>query len=255
MFVDGHFSPSILQSLIALEVRVRAQSAIASWGKNLMARALADDGPVQLAHETGTSGNDEQEGFKLLFMGAMQAIRDPKAHGFVREPSAQRTLEYLTATSLMFRRLDDAVHGLATTDAAMWRLVADRIEAELPGSAQARVEGTITYPSSGVPPATIVLYGGPGMGRGQMLSIDDWSPRPVPFVFDSVMPGQYSLVAYAELDHASMVGTVAPEAGAPGWFTVDSGSVVTDVVIEAWSSTTNSPPKPMTIEPGYELLA
>jgi uncharacterized protein (TIGR02391 family) len=106
-------------SFIALEVRVRARSGIAGWGKNLMAHALAGEGPIQLAHETGTSGNDEQEGFKLLFIGAMQAIRDPKAHGFVREPSAQLALEYLTAASLMFRRLDDAVHALATTDPAM----------------------------------------------------------------------------------------------------------------------------------------
>jgi hypothetical protein len=93
------------------------------------------------------------------------------------------------------------------------------------------------------------------MGRGQMLSIDGWSPHPVPFVFDSVMPGQHSLVAYADLGHASMFGTVVPEPGAPGWITVDPGSIVTNVVIEAWSSSTNAPPKPMTIEPGYELLA
>ena len=110
LFDDGHYASAVFEAFKAIEVRVAAQSGLDISGRPLMAAALADGGPIQLAAEIGGSTNDEQEGFKLLFMGAIQGIRNPKAHTFDRPPSAQRAAEYLSLASVMLRRLDDARH-------------------------------------------------------------------------------------------------------------------------------------------------
>jgi uncharacterized protein (TIGR02391 family) len=64
--------------------------------------------PIDLSVETGQSGRDEQEGLRLVFMGALQGIRNPKGHELVKQDDPQRALEYLAMASLLFRRLDDA---------------------------------------------------------------------------------------------------------------------------------------------------
>lgn len=44
----------------------------------------------------------------LVFMGAIQGIRNPKGHELVGQDDPQRALEYLALVSVLFRRLDDA---------------------------------------------------------------------------------------------------------------------------------------------------
>lgn len=51
---------------------------------------------------------DEQEGFRFIFMGAMQRIRNPKAHDEVVQEDEDRAYDYLALASLLMRRLDDA---------------------------------------------------------------------------------------------------------------------------------------------------
>jgi uncharacterized protein (TIGR02391 family) len=93
----------------AVEVRVRKQSGIDSSGRDLMAKAFGGEPPaISVESIGGRSGQDEQEGFKLIFMGAMQGIRNPKGHELMEQTDAQRTLEYLAFASLLMRRLDDA---------------------------------------------------------------------------------------------------------------------------------------------------
>ncbi|MEX2623977.1 MAG: TIGR02391 family protein [Acidimicrobiia bacterium] len=58
--------------------------------------------------ELGQSGRDEQEGFRFIFMGVIQGIRNPKGHELVEQGDPQRALEYLALVSVLFRRLDDA---------------------------------------------------------------------------------------------------------------------------------------------------
>lgn len=75
----------------------------------LMARAFDQDTPLlPLNDAASVSDRDEQEGFKLLFMGAMQGIRNPKAHDLFDELAEERALDYLAFASLLMRRLDDA---------------------------------------------------------------------------------------------------------------------------------------------------
>ena len=109
LFTDGHYSQAVFEAFKAVEVRVRRQSGLAGSGQDLMARAFATTGgPIRVAMESGQSGDDEQEGFRFIFMGAMRGIRNPKGHELVSLKDPQRALEYLALASLLMRRLDDA---------------------------------------------------------------------------------------------------------------------------------------------------
>lgn len=109
LFTDGHYSQAVFEALKALEGRVKRQSGLDDSGKRLMGNAFSGNPPpINLAVETGRSGEDEQEGLKLLFMGVSQGIRNPKGHERVKQDNPQRTLEYLALVSVLFRRLDDA---------------------------------------------------------------------------------------------------------------------------------------------------
>jgi len=79
-------------------------------GKRLMARVFKPDSPIlKLNQLSSTSEKDEQEGFMHIFMGAMQGIRNPKAHDVVLQEDRQRASEYLALASLLMRRIDDAL--------------------------------------------------------------------------------------------------------------------------------------------------
>jgi uncharacterized protein (TIGR02391 family) len=109
LFADGHYAPAILEAFKRVELRVRAQSGLEGTGQDLMARAFhGDPAPIDVRVEAGQSGQDEQEGFRFLFMGAARGIRNPKAHEAVSQLDPQRALEYLALASLLLRRIDDA---------------------------------------------------------------------------------------------------------------------------------------------------
>jgi uncharacterized protein (TIGR02391 family) len=108
LFTDGHYSQAIFEAFKALEGRVRSQSDLDLYGRDLMTQAFATSGPINVAVEKGQSGKDEQEGFRFIFMGVIQGIRNPKGHELVKQSEAQRALEYLAIASILFRRLDDA---------------------------------------------------------------------------------------------------------------------------------------------------
>lgn len=109
LFVDGHFSQAVFESLKALEQRIREQSGLDGSGRDLMTKAFSGTPPpIDVSIEAGQSGRDEQEGLRFVFMGVIQGIRNPKGHVLVKQDDPQRALEYLGAVSVLFRRLDDA---------------------------------------------------------------------------------------------------------------------------------------------------
>lgn len=63
--------------------------------------------PVIRVQTVADMAEDEQEGIKLIFIGAMQGIRNLGAHDF---PALNRELaaEYLAFASLLLRRVDAA---------------------------------------------------------------------------------------------------------------------------------------------------
>lgn len=109
LYHDDHFSSAIFEAFKAIEIRVRRLSGVDGSGRDLMAQAFRGDDPL-IALNQGTSriDRDEQEGFRLIFMGATQGIRNPKAHDNPRQDDRDRAYDYLAMASLLMRRLDDA---------------------------------------------------------------------------------------------------------------------------------------------------
>jgi uncharacterized protein (TIGR02391 family) len=107
---DGHAGSAIFEAFKAVEVRVRDLSQIRGRsGKSLMAQAFRAEDPVLEINDGSTdSEQDEREGFQLIYMGAMQGIRNPKAHEVNAPLDPDRAFEYLALASLLMRRLDDA---------------------------------------------------------------------------------------------------------------------------------------------------
>jgi uncharacterized protein (TIGR02391 family) len=117
LFASGHYSQAIFEAFKLLEVRVREASGLSVSGRDLMAQAFSEKRPlICLAHEGGRSGDDEQEGFKLIFMGAIQGIRNPKGHELIDLRDPQRALEYLALASLLMRRLEDGIRGTSAPE-------------------------------------------------------------------------------------------------------------------------------------------
>jgi uncharacterized protein (TIGR02391 family) len=109
LYVDGHYSSAIFEAFKTIEARVRDLTGIDESGRPLMSTAFGGDNPpLRLNELSSRSDRDEQEGFKLIFMGAQQGIRNPKAHDVVLQEDAERALDYLSLASLLMRRLDDA---------------------------------------------------------------------------------------------------------------------------------------------------
>jgi uncharacterized protein (TIGR02391 family) len=109
-FNDGHRAAAVFAALTAIEMRVREMlGGTDRLGVALMGDAFDGDPPL-LALKGLLDGNDldEQRGFAFIFKGAMQGVRNPKAHGRWEELEERRALDYLGLASLLMRRLDDA---------------------------------------------------------------------------------------------------------------------------------------------------
>jgi uncharacterized protein (TIGR02391 family) len=114
---DGHAGAAVLEAFKAIEVRTKTLSGLHDKsGRDLMAHAFRESSPT-LQFNTGASvsDRDEQEGFKLIFMGAMQGIRNPKAHDPFVPLDSDRAFEYLAVASLLMRRLDDVERSSSST--------------------------------------------------------------------------------------------------------------------------------------------
>lgn len=106
LYTGGHYTTAIEAATKALEVAVREQSGLPAGG-NLMGRAFADDGPIDVHRHEGVTGKDEQAGFRFLYMGAATALRNPRHHEFITDDPVS-ALEHLALISLLLRRLDTA---------------------------------------------------------------------------------------------------------------------------------------------------
>ncbi len=111
LFADGHYAPAIFQAFRQVEIAVRSASGLEDKsGTSLMGEAFKVPEPrIQLNALAGRSDHDEQEGFKLIFMGSMLGIRNPKSHERIVQNDAYKTLEYLGLASLLLKRIDGAL--------------------------------------------------------------------------------------------------------------------------------------------------
>lgn len=108
-FSVGRRAEAVFEAFKAIELRVGELIDSERTGMGLMGDALGGDAPrLQLNDLANRVDRDEQEGFTFIFKGAMQGVRNPKAHGRFEELEERRALDYLGLASLLMRRLDDA---------------------------------------------------------------------------------------------------------------------------------------------------
>jgi len=100
---------AIFEAFKAINNRVKAMAASELDGHKLMSRAFSDADPlIVLADVTDETGRNIQSGFRFLFMGAGQGIRNSDAHEQFTPLDAEEGLEYLAFASMLMRRLDEA---------------------------------------------------------------------------------------------------------------------------------------------------
>lgn len=106
---DGRTSEAVIESLRLVEERVQSLTASDDSGPALMASVFGTR-PLQLdiATTTGQAAEDEREGFRLLFIGAMLALRGSHFTDSTVPADVDETLEYLAVASMLMRRLDRA---------------------------------------------------------------------------------------------------------------------------------------------------
>jgi uncharacterized protein (TIGR02391 family) len=112
LFRDGHRAAAVFEAAKALNNRVKKMSGLSGDGMGLMSNAFRDEQPtLVLADLTTQTGKDIQAGYRFLFMGSQQAIRNPSAHEPFGELEDDETFELLGLASHLMRKLDKAHLG------------------------------------------------------------------------------------------------------------------------------------------------
>jgi uncharacterized protein (TIGR02391 family) len=113
-----HYDDAVFNAFKAVEDRVQALTGhpktpkgVPLSGKGLMTSVFNEQNPQLDITSDNANVNqqaDEREGFKFLFMGGAQALRNTRGHGPNLQTGEQETMEMLASASLLMRRLDRA---------------------------------------------------------------------------------------------------------------------------------------------------
>ncbi len=107
LFDDGHFTQATFEAFKCIEKKVQETSTLSSTGWDLMMKAFNKKSPkIKLNNLALMSDKDEQEGYKFIFGGTMQGIRNPRAHKSDISDTPDQCLDYLSLASLLLRRID-----------------------------------------------------------------------------------------------------------------------------------------------------
>jgi uncharacterized protein (TIGR02391 family) len=113
LFEDGHLGSAIFEAFKAVENRVQSLAGRQESGVPLMTKVFGKPPLLDVTTSSGRSADDERDGFRFLFMGAMAAIRNPRGHGgSSTADTPQEALEMLALASVLMRRLDTAAARL-----------------------------------------------------------------------------------------------------------------------------------------------
>lgn len=143
-----HYDDAVFNACKAVEDRVQALTGypknakgVALSGKGLMGKVFDEQAPLLDITSDGANEaqkTDEREGFKYLFMGVAQGLRNPRGHGPNLQTTEQVAMEMLATTSMLMRSLD-------------------RAELRKAGQEQRRMRGDLKSP---IPPG-LTSYGRP----------------------------------------------------------------------------------------------
>lgn len=109
LYRDGHYSHAIEDACKALRDLVRLRSGVSDKdGRTLMEAVFSPKNPILKFNDLQSQSEvDEQLGFMMLFSGAVTALRNPRAHEFIRD-DPERALEFIAFISLLAKILDQA---------------------------------------------------------------------------------------------------------------------------------------------------
>ncbi|MCB1544516.1 MAG: TIGR02391 family protein [Methylobacteriaceae bacterium] len=108
LYRDAHYANAVEAAVKSLNVLVRQRSGLEADGSTLMERAFNPANPIMKFNELqNQSDRDEQKGFMFMFAGAVAGLRNPRAHGFIKD-DPERALEFIAFVSLLAKLLDGA---------------------------------------------------------------------------------------------------------------------------------------------------
>jgi len=109
LYADGYYSQAIFEAFKNVNRYVKKKSKQSRMdGQKLMARVFSEKTPIIKLNKLETESDiNEQMGFRMLFMGSMTGIRNPKAHDAMKLKDPIRALKYLTLASLLFERAEE----------------------------------------------------------------------------------------------------------------------------------------------------
>jgi uncharacterized protein (TIGR02391 family) len=108
LYRDGHYANAIEDAVKALNAYVRYRSGETLDGTSLMQKVFSPNAPILRFNDMqDQSDKDEQQGFMMLFTGAVAGLRNPRAHKLIKD-DPERALEFIAFVSLLAKLLDGA---------------------------------------------------------------------------------------------------------------------------------------------------
>jgi uncharacterized protein (TIGR02391 family) len=108
LYLDGHYANAIEDAVKALNNVVRLRSGKQLDGADLMKTVFSPKHPIlRFSDLEDRSDQDEQEGFMMMFAGAVTGLRNPRAHKLIKD-DPERALEFIAFVSLLAKLLDEA---------------------------------------------------------------------------------------------------------------------------------------------------
>jgi hypothetical protein len=106
---EGRLSEAVSEAFRLVEARVQALTAAEGAGRPLMESVFAARPPqLDVTTATGPGAEDERDGFRHLFIGAMLGLGTPRGSDETPPGALDETFEYLAVASMLMRRLDRA---------------------------------------------------------------------------------------------------------------------------------------------------
>lgn len=109
LFDDGHYAEATFHAFKFLDKEVQKHSGMSESGFKLMMAAFDDANPrLKLTPLKNESERDEQKGYRFVFAGGVQAIRNPRGHEYAVVDDPDICLDHLSFVSMLLRRLETA---------------------------------------------------------------------------------------------------------------------------------------------------
>lgn len=110
LFDDGHFVEATFEACKFVDVTVARHANLKESGQRLMMNAFdkTKANYIKLNGLNDQSEEDEQTGYRFIFAGAVQAIRNPRGHQAGMQDDIDTCLDHLSFVSMLLRRLEQA---------------------------------------------------------------------------------------------------------------------------------------------------